>query len=205
MAVADIYQIKVFQDMPGQDLILNVFYYAVQAGEDDPDDLLSVFAEEVWDVVRAIQVPSCVTYKYEVINGSNNTVWKEQGVADAGTNIATAPVTPFIAAGFRSSRVFLGSRYSYKRFAGAPSASIDTSDGSWNATMLGKAYDVSVGLGAVLEGDEAFYYPIQITGGFQLGVAPTPKQNVLGQWTFNRFPTHQDTRQPYEWQVLEAP
>lgn len=202
MAVDDIYQIRVKQVMAGGEEMLNVFYYQVISGNSSADDLNSVFADDLWDLVRAMQTPSTVTTQYQCINGRDNSDYEEQNASDAGLSANTFVAARFAALGFRSPRTQPGIRYSYKRFGGVPVQAFGTTDGSWDNTIYTTIIPIQNILGATLEGDDAAYDPVQITGGFELGVNPTKKTTLKGQWQFNIYPSSQVSRKISDWQVL---
>lgn len=211
MAQGDIYQIQVFQTFSAlQDDVLNVFYYRAEAAaSSNANDVLSVFSEQEgdspWEAARTIQRTNMVTTLYRVINGNDNQDYVEAGASDAGTKTSLVGACPiFVAVGFRGPRPGPGVRYSYKRIGGIPSDYLASNSGSW-AGDAGDDFQVPQdAFGLELEGDFNLYAPVQITGGFSLGVAPTFSYSLVGNWTTNVYPSHQVSRANYDWQRLSS-
>jgi len=207
MAVNDIYQVRVLQEYLDEECV-NVFYYRVTSGSaNTAEDLYAEFTDVVWDAVRALQSDWVTTHRFEIINGNNNLDFWYQDVSSLGGYGTGLNMGAQIAYGFRSPSGGPGSRYSYKRFAGVNSGVLDT--GSFGriseAIMEGLGRNIAIALGTALEGASASYAPTQVTGGFQLGVAPVSSQDLEGQWSMNSKFATQRTRSQYAWQVAPAP
>lgn len=202
MAIWDTYQVKITTRHPdGQDM-LNVHYYQQQsAGDGDASDLYQEFMDSVATAQRGLMTDNANVVNVQVINGNNNTDFQFANLLLPGTTIVSTPAASFVALGFRSPAPPPGQRYSYKRIGALPATWLDTSDGRWDTNIDTPAAAYATAVADTLEGTEAAYSPVQVTGGFSLGVAPTPVRNLNGFWQFNRFPTHQTTRQVLLWEI----
>lgn len=202
-SVGDVVQIKVFQTCLDQ-LLVNSFYYRIDAGASPSvDDLLSAFKDDVWDVVRALVTAANVTTKYEAINGMDNAEFEVEEVTTPGTNAGGGAVLPAqIAAVFRSPNAGPGTRYSYRAFSGFTSSQLEGTGGTWDNTQLDELDAVCVALGAILEGANGLYTPVQLTGGFRLGTPPDVGRTVVGNWLYNYVPGGRRTRQSYNWTAV---
>lgn len=199
-AVGDIYQITVTQQVSALETFNNVFYYGAAAGTPSADDLNSAFVDDIWDVVRTIQAPAVLTTSYYCINGNDNTDWELSVANDAGVG-GGVPLPLFVAAGFRTPFLGTGKGYGYKRIGGIPTGFVGTAaGGAWNTASQAALEAVQDVLGLTVEGDNAAYDPVIITGGFTLGVAPTVKGSGKGDWQTNAYPSSQVTRKVYSWQ-----
>jgi len=205
MSIGDVYQIRMFQQttlIP--DVALNVYYYKQTAGFSgvpNAADLAGEFTDNVWDVVRSLQSDQMVTTKYTVINISDPTDYVEAFPNSAGNSALGGLTLPtFMAAAVRAPRMAAGDRYSYKRFSGiktgAMGANLQWDDAYWPILDA-----VAVAHGAVLEGANGTYHPVQVAAGWSLGTTPTVNYDLAGFWQYNKYPTHQTTRQDgmYEW------
>lgn len=207
MALGDIYQIRVHQTFHGEEA-MNVFYYETVAGaSNNAEDVYNTFADDVWDVVRAMQSQRVVTRRFEVINGMNNLDFHYVDVSSAGVYDTGLDIPPQGAIGFRSPSGGPGTRYSYKRFVGAMTGMLASAGFPiWNESVReGIMRNVAIALGTALEGVDGQYAPIQVTGGFALGTPPVESHSLLGQWSLNEWLSTQRTRAAFSWVVSPAP
>lgn len=196
MAIGDVYQIKMTQTQSAQ-VINNVFYYIASAGFTSAQDLLDAFVADIFTPMIGMYSAACVTKQIQVVNGMANGDQVVEDMSVAGSRAGVSLAT-FLACGMRKRNAGIGSRYSYKRFLYGVVADL-TGQGLWGAPFLADVAPIADALGAVLEGVEGAYNPVQITGGFQLGVEPTVSQFLSGSWQVNGKVTHQDTRQEFFW------
>lgn len=198
MSGGDIYQTRIYQNYGGQDL-LNVFYHVVSpaAPESTAIDLSVNFRNDVWNLARALQVPSCTTIRAVTVNGMNNADYYDTTLDQDGLHVSSSGLAPNIAAGFRSQSAGPGTRYAYKRVGGVVNSL--NADGTWTNAYQTIMAALGVALGSLLETDDALYVPCTVTGGFALGVAPTLGRGAAAPWSFNAYPSHQDTRQTLIW------
>jgi len=204
MAVGDIYQTLVKYRMPGGEESVNAYYWKVDSGTSTADDLNSAFADDIWDLARGLQNTGTITYSYDTVNGMDNDDYEYSSASDAGTSGGGDLACTFAAVSVRSPYLGVGKGYSYKRVGGIALGFFGTSDGSWNPTGLTQLEALQDAHGLLLEGDNASYIPIIITGGFKLGVNPTELADIRGSWTTNVFPSSQVTRKQSSWQRLDS-
>jgi hypothetical protein len=76
---------------------------------------------------------------------------------------------------------------------------MEMGDGRWTNEVRADIEDLLPTMGSVWEGVNEAYGLVQIAGGFILGTPPTVNRNLLGNWTYNLFPSHQATRRAYSW------
>lgn len=201
MALNDVFQIKVNQNLNGEDL-MNVFYYRqITVGSGNAEDLADVFINDTLDAITNLQAPQLAVVSVEVINGMSNFDYHIEPTSLVGEYGAGQTLPPHIGVAFRSISRGPGTRYSYKRFAGARTAFLGgNNNGQFDTAFLeGYGNPVGVALGSNLEGAAAGYQPVQITGGFKLGEAPVVAHDLMGQWAIDAYFSHQDTRQDYLW------
>lgn len=202
MAIGDVYQVRVFQTYQDQELI-NVFHYIATGGlSATAENLYSGFADQVWDLVRGAQHADCVTRRFTVINSNDNTDQEEATVSSPGTYVPGSMLPAFLAYGLRSQRPYMGQRYSYKRIGGCVNEL--TPAGIWNTSVLAHMYAISNAFSAVVNHlGLGIYAPVQTENSFQMGEPLIVKYLIEGQWLVNQIPTHQDTRQSFDWVLLE--
>lgn len=207
MALGDIFQVRVYQRFHGEEC-LNVFYYKqAVVGAGDAEDLLGGFQDDVWDYVRDMQSARVLTHRYEVINGMDNGDFSISDASATGNYDTGLDIPPQGAYAFRSPSAGPGTRYAYKRFVGCMTGALaSVGNPVWSTGFLeGWMHYTGVALGALVEATASAYLPIQITGGFQLGVAPTESHQVFGQWAANSWMSTQRTRAQFAWVLPEAP
>lgn len=196
MTIGDVIQVKVSGTYLGE-AWNNVFYY-LQAGGGAAaaGACLNLFEAQVMDnVVDMMLDTSDVTY-LTAVNGMNNADQYERlpnagysvGELDAAV-LGEAPSN--VAVGFRSNRNGIGTRYSYKRFAGVPLSWLSAN--GWDASSDTLRAAMAVALGGTLTGSGYTFQPVQVTGGFTLGTAPT-YTFVLDAWSPMTRPSTQNTR-----------
>jgi len=208
MANGDIYQIAVHQSYQGQNL-LNVFYYITEQdfGGTDANDLATEFLADVWAAVRACQVNTCNTNRIVVINGMTNADAVDLAVDLDGTNTVTTGLPAFISLALRSPKGSPGKRYSYKRIGGCPNEI--GSDGKWVSGYITDIVAMTDNLGNNVLSAAGDFAPIQLQAQivdgvktyFKLGTVPQIGRLLTGTWQYNAVPSHQDTRQNYDWQL----
>lgn len=206
MAQGDVFQIKMSYRLGSQDM-LNVFYYgqATVASGDLAADLSNEFLADVWAAIQSAQVPACDTFRIQVTNGMNNADFSDVALNLPGTHISNTALPPNLAIGCRSPSAGPGTRYSYKRIGGAVN-SID-GNGQWISAYENIIRDFCDNLGTAVESNTALYSPVQITSpgdgepAWKLGVPPVVSRGLVGIWSFNQWPSHQDTRQNFQWTV----
>lgn len=207
MSVGEVYQVKVFQRYRGAEL-LNVFYYGQAAGAagDNADDLQVEFLADVWAAVRSCLHADNQTYRITVINGMRNGDAVDVALDLDGTHLQGAGLMTNLALACRSPKGTPGLRYSYKRFGGIPNEL--TSAAVWAAAYRAIIVAMTDNLGSAVESAAALYSPVQIAvnpalgpPAWRLGVAPIIGRGLSGVWQFNNIPSHQDTRQQYDWQI----
>lgn len=201
MALNDIYQLKVNQELQGQS-ILNVYYYReITAGAGNAEDVITEFLDIVLDAQIGMQAPQLTVLSIEGINGMNNFDYHIETLSLVGTYGAGQTLPAHIGVAFRSISRGPGTRYSYKRIAGARTAFLGGNNNGRFDTAFLESYGnpMGVALGTVLEGADGSYQPVQITGGFTLGEAPVANHDLMGQWAIDEYFSHQDTRQNYIW------
>lgn len=198
MTIGDIYQAKFKQTIFGEEL-LNVFYYRQNGGA--AGDGAAELAEGLqgtssWLQEWAAMQLEDVAYDYiQVINGMNNsdqatdfTIIPDSGAIDSD-GVPAAPT--LLAVGFRSNRGGVGTRYSYKRLSGFPAYFLDGN--GWAAGVDTLAAAVATALAAQVGSGGKTFVPVQVTGGFRLGVTPT-ESFPLTAWTMMGTPSTQNTR-----------
>lgn len=116
MAQGDIYQVKDFQVMYGQE-ILNVYFYRDIDGLQDWELVSQGFVGEVLSNVKDIQHPSVTHTRLEVENLFDPTDFGTSSPNIAGT-LAGAVMAEFIAASYRFDRQRRDMRHGYKRVVG---------------------------------------------------------------------------------------
>lgn len=202
MAIGDVYQVRVFQEYQAQELI-NVFHYVATGGlSANAETLYDGFADQVWDLVRGAQHADCVTKRFTVINSNDNSDQHEATVSSAGSYVPGGMMPSFLAYGLRSQRPLMGQRYSYKRIGGCVNELAP--DGKWNTSVLAHLYAMSNAFSAVINHlGLGLYTPVQTVDGFVMGEPLVTRYIISGQWLVNQIPTKQDTRQNYDWVLLE--
>lgn len=208
MAVDDIYQITVHQSYLSQNLI-NVFYYRVDQdfGGTDANDLANEFLADVWAAVRGLQHADANTNRIVVINGMTNSDAVDVALDLDGTNISGSRLPAFLAVATRSTKGSPGERYSYKRFGGCPN--VIGADGRWSGAHSEAIVAMTDNLGSDIASSAGTYTPIQlqvqVIGGkpvyFKLGVTPQVGRLLSGTWQYNAIPSHQDSRQTWDWRL----
>lgn len=179
--------------------MLNVFYYReVTGASGNAVDCIDAFEDDVVPKIQAIWHADTNTTKFTCINGMDNDDASVQFINTIGINPITFTLPPNLAAGLRNPPLLPGQQYSYKRFGGVVN---DLSTiGTWGSTFDALLATLGTQLGADINtvlGN--FYRPVLLTGGFRLGVTPVESRPVTGNWQYNDWPTHQDTRQIYNW------
>jgi hypothetical protein len=178
----------------------NVYYFQEAAGDPfgSTSDLVAAYIDQVLPSICDLQVAGLNHYQIVCVNGMDNE--GDNHIADIDVNgaLAVAGAPPELAVGFRRRTGGVGFRYSYKRYGGVSAGAVGAN--SW----IGAPYIASIAalralLGQLVETEEAAYAPIQITGGFVLGVEPTYRQSLLGAWQSSGQPTHQVSRDIRTW------
>ena len=199
MAAGDIYQVRLESAFFGH-RFNNVFFY--QAGivsvDDDSQKLADEFVATIVPLVLPLLSVNLTFDVVRVVNGSNNLDNVIQLISELGVRLTNA-APHNLAIAFRQRLGGAGFRYSYKRFGGLTTDTFNA--GGWlnTASFFAQANSLSVGLGSLLVDGTANWNPIQITGGFVLGIPPVFKQFLTGAWQINDRTSHQDTRQEFEW------
>lgn len=196
MALNDIYQLKDSYTFLGQTME-NVYYYQDTTGGGTAADLLTAWLTDVLSVIRALQSTGVTHTRLQCVNGMDNDDQSVLDISSAGTFAGTTGA-PDWAFALRRRTGGLGYRYSYKRYGGVSTAHITTA-GALTATAINLVDAVAVAIGELVDGVAGDYRPVQITGGFVFGTAPTFKQDLLGDWQLNSIISHQETRQVYTW------
>lgn len=213
MAIGDVYQVRIFQRAGSfPDDILNVFYYQQDTGigGNNAADVAGEFHDIVWDSVRALQYSVYVETRYTVINLMDPADFVEAFPNAPGNHSAAGFSLPsWITVGLRAPRLAAGQRYSYKRISGLQTGNLGVS-GRWSDGFQDLINTVAINMGLTLEGANGTYTPVQVAAGWKIGpplITPTVNYSLLGNWSFNAFPTHQDTRQDsyYEWEQAVTP
>lgn len=196
MSVGDVIQLRVVGDYLGQEW-QNVFYYRQTAGAAaGAGACLNLFEDEVMDNVLATMLDSSTVLSLSAVNGMNNSDQYsrppdpgfEQGTLDALT-LGESPSNA--AVGFRSNRNGIGTRYSYKRFAGVPLSWI--AGNAWAVASDAAHLALANALGLSLSGFGYGFDPVQVTGGFKLGEVPTVSFALTSWLRIDRMST-QNTR-----------
>jgi hypothetical protein len=203
MSVGDVYQLRMNTFHPANDDNLNVFYYR-SISETDPLD-----AEKVYDAFVLEVIPNIVDAMTDLVdvnlltvtNGTDNGDFFEANPGAAGTGSIDEPTAPFIAMGLRSARDGPGTRHTYKRFIGCTAINMNSSLGRFTPAYQVRLESIAGALALNITPVDAVMEPVQLAGGFRLGFIPVVNFVLSGQWEFNSFPTHQDTRQQYIWKV----
>ncbi len=204
MSVGDIYQVRMFQELSDySDELLNVYFYRQTAGFSgvpNAADMIGEFLDNVWDTVRACQNSVLVTRKYTCVNINDPTDYVEGFPSSPGGITAGNLVPAFIVMTIRSARAAMGDRYTYKRFSGVQTGHF-ASDATFTSTILDLLDATATAHGSILEGANGTYEPVQVAAGWTLGAAPTVRQSLAGLWSYNRYASHQSTRQDdyYDW------
>lgn len=201
MAAGNIYQVRTIMTLPDSKP-QNVFYYREKSGiGGSSQDLANAFIEDVVSKLKDILTAGTIIDQVRVINGNNNVDNFVADIDQAGAYSGATTSPDFLAIAFRKRIGGTGFRYSYKRFSGIPASAIGYA--GWQdsgTTFFTRVNALAVALGAeIAQLTGATYEPVQITGGFKLGVAPTFKTLLTTQWEINDRASHQDTRQVYEW------
>lgn len=196
MAIGDVIQVKLLGEYLGEAWV-NVFYYLQTAGSaNGAGACLNLFEEDVVPALLDTMVDTSAIIWLSAVNGMNNADQYEraplsgygQGVLDSIT-LGEAPSN--MANGYRSNRGGIGTRYSYKRFAGMPLSWLDAN--GWDASASTPRAALAVALGSHPTGSGFSYSPVQVTGGFALGTPPT-YTFVVDTWTPMDRPSTQNTR-----------
>jgi hypothetical protein len=121
--VGDVYQVKLFQDYLGVD-VLNVFYYILETqgtGSNLATQLATQFDTDVITEMAEIQVDDLSYTQLEVVNLGDLTEFSAtpgSGLATPDGNRVGDPLPAFFVASFRFQRAAVGQRYGYKRLSG---------------------------------------------------------------------------------------
>ena len=201
MATNDVYFVRLFGQAQGQ-VAENVFYYRVTAGSGSAEDLAIELGTDLIPAIAAIQTPRYSSVRLQVVNTNLNTDQEEGALGEFGTFVTTADMPMAVAAALRAVRPGMGAQYGYKRFSGVPAQV--TTTGEWTTAYRNLIRALAVALAASPEGTEGTYVPVVCSGGFRLGVPATVLYPATTRWSYNAFPSHQDTRQSYNW-LNEAP
>lgn len=196
MTVGDVYRVVVDQQYLGQEM-LNVFYYQHTAGTgtDQAANLADIFQDNMLQEMSNLQLDTVEYDSISVVNGMRNTdqfVLASPTPAGGDLDSATLINSPSdLAVGFRSNRNGMGTRYSYKRFGGVPLSYV--AGNGWSSLYDSALLSMAAELGTVLTQSGNSFTPVQITGGFKFGTAPTPTF-FLTSWVFDTVPSSQATR-----------
>lgn len=218
MAVGNIFQVKLSFDMPTPEPGVSVFWYRATAGAATTADNL----RQVFDLLVRTQLsnifPSNVNMTtLQVLNTSDfgDNVIFTYSPEIAGQEAGMLDVTQAIA--FRKRTGGIGTRYSYKRFP-APGL-LAPNQRTWpnaGGTFLGSLQLVASRLGLELSDGTNAYLPIQVKGGWTMTcTASNPSYcgedaviengTLQGMWSYDRYPSHQDTRNESDWFTPAAP
>lgn len=200
--IGDIYQVRIEYQDRRLESMLNVFYFRqVEGGTVTAGAVASTFLSDIWVTFRAAQPEETTTKKITVVNGMNNLDAYEGFLDLDGTNPSTAYIASFIAAGFRHPRPTPGFRHAYHRVGGL-AGQFTTTYGDWNSTMEALLRAIAVELGLGMAPAEVSLAPVQVVGGFKLGVPPVWGRDLYGDWQYDLIPTSQNTRKRYDWVTL---
>lgn len=204
-AINDIYQIKMKSLHPVGEECLNVFYYRVntQTGTITAQVVADDFISDPLVEFRKIMSDLTLINEVSVINGMDNQDTNETNPSVFGTYGQDNTLPSALALAIRSRRNGAGTRRSYKRFTGIPSAVMTTSDGAIQETFQEIVEDVLTAAAASLVTGEGNLSPCQISGGFVLGTDPSFAFALTSPWEFNVYPTTQTTRQEYLWKAAD--
>lgn len=203
MTVGDIYQLKLQSVHPVGEECLNVFYYEIisQDGELTAENVADEFQDDIMLVAIQPCVETIIFNRLTTINGMDNLDNNETNPAAIGQGSTDTPAASNQAVAMRSQRNGPGTRYSYKRWTGYPHTALGTSDGSFNETYFDGLSPAQLILSENIVHSNGELAPIQIGGGFVLGISPTRNFFLTDPWDVGRFPSHQDTRQHFLWDV----
>lgn len=199
MDVGDVVQFRTKYDYQGEDMS-NVYYYRCTSV------VPPVTAQDFIDAVQVTLMPKIydithvdATYRQLVaINGMDNSDAAVELVTEAGNSTFTAASPSFVSVGLRCPPVQPGQHYSYKRYGGVP-MEIELADGAWKASYVAVIVALQEELDDDTSGFGGEWEPVQITGGFTLGITPVVARVLSNPWQHDLIPTHQDTRQLYDW------
>ena len=210
MAVGDIYQVKSFVAMFGGELALNSYWFRETGlGLGNATNLALLFELFVQNVLAPCLPQNTIAFQTQVLNthdfSDNAVVAYNPGYA--GTASAQRDLTAALA--FRKREGGIGSRYSYKRYPAPENYAIT----GWTDSPIGfytKLEVLSAALGTPLGGIDEQYIPIQVKGGWTMTCTPANPEycgqgavlengTLLGDWQFDRYPSHQDTRDIHSW------
>lgn len=198
MALGNIFSVRIEGSYQFQSTMLTMFYQQATAGGDAPD-LAAAIRDHFYPVFRPLMVAGAFFQNVFVINGNDNTDFANLLDSQPGTNAGAIEGPAFIAYAFRSPYAGPGTRYSYHRLWGWPPGTLTTLGGGFNAATQALLDTAAGALGTAVEGSLGAYDPVQIGGGFILGVPPTLNHLLLGTWNYNFGPSTQKTRQFYSW------
>lgn len=195
--VGDIYQLKMQVTHPADRECLSVFYYEVVDGGSgtDAEEVADEFVTEVVGAWADIATDQTVCNQLETTNGMNNSDWNVTNPSVSGTVTAQSALPPFICVSYLAPRFAPGQRNSYKRMVGGWSALLNTTDGSWGTTPMAGVFSVlGIAMSAPLTTSNSILIPVQVTGGFRLGVTPVAQFSWGQNLQINQFPGHQVSR-----------
>jgi hypothetical protein len=198
MATDDVYQLRLQGNIQGQGVELVHFYQSTGALS-SAVELAGLYRDDVVAALKPAMNIRAFLDNVFVINGNDNSEYANLVLGDAGTWATGSDLPPHFAFAFRSPYPGPGKRYSYKRLWGPTSSMFTPTGGALNVTINAILSDICIAFGAELIGATVGYTPVQVTGGFKLGVVPTVAHLLIGTWACYYTVSTQKTRQNYFW------
>lgn len=198
MALGDVYQLKVQGSVQFEECEM-VHYYRQTTALGSAEDLATAYRDLKSAQLRAVMNPGAFINSYFCINGMNNADFFLLSDSQPGTLNPSAELPSFAAFAFRSPYMGPGTRYTYKRLWGVSAGIFNPTGGGIGPGLMALLQQICDSFGAITAGQVGTYEPVQITGGFRLGVAPTVSQVLIGQWLCYYTFTTQKSRQQYSW------
>jgi len=199
----DVYRIKAeFVHPTGQIAQLYFDYRVNTAGSAAAPEVRTAFVSKFQTQYNGLLNENSNWAVTQVINGMNNSDFVEVAATTNGARTGS-PIPAALTTLFRCPRAVPADVPALRRLPFGSQSDLGGSNGDWSAT-----FQSALGVFAALLNDELFAVggdvltPVQLTGGFKLGVAPTVKRALTASWEYASEAGWLESRQPaYAWVV----
>lgn len=199
MTIGDIYQTRVeYTDGWGEEMVLRVFWEVITQGSINAPAINAALQARFVDDMRDIMNTATTITQFQTINGMNNADNEETTVSLAGTSATATKMAPHLSAAIRIPRQTPGQRHAYHHIGGV--VSVFDSGMKFSSTLQTAIGVVADELSSDWSLASGTLRPVQLTGGFKLGVSPTRARYLNVGAQVCRWPVALDRRKQFDWQ-----
>jgi hypothetical protein len=188
-----------YEDTNGEEMVWRQYYQIVSGGSISAVQVLSDWFATIVEEILDIWPANTNSTQYQIINGMDNGDNYELAQTDAGQNGSSAYLPSMASLALRQPRSSPGQRHAYHHLGGMTNQ-LAAGSGTWDGTVITLINALIANLDNPISVDAiANIVPVQLTGGFKLGVEPTVARILSGGWQMCLFPVPLRRRVQYDW------